>query len=55
MTSSWVVQVENQKYEGRLLALQRAKQEAVSKADFERSKAQDLEQKVEQLSVEKQK
>lgn len=47
------MQVEQQKYEGRILALQRAKQEAVSRVDQERSRAQDLQQQVEHLAAEK--
>jgi hypothetical protein len=46
-------QVEHKKYEGRIVALQRARQEAVSKAEFERTRAQDLEQEVERLLAEK--
>ncbi|CAL8471673.1 g11215 [Coccomyxa elongata] len=48
-------QVEQQKYEGRILALQRAKQEAVSRVDQERSRAQDLQLQVEHLAAEKSK
>ncbi|BDA47058.1 hypothetical protein COCOBI_09-5130 [Coccomyxa sp. Obi] len=48
-------QVEQQKYEGRILALQRAKQEAVSRVDQERSRAQDLQRQVEHLAAEKNK
>lgn len=49
------VQVEQQKYEGRILALQRAKQEAVSRVDQERSRAQDLQLQVEHLAADKSK
>ncbi|KAK9918949.1 hypothetical protein WJX75_008258 [Coccomyxa subellipsoidea] len=49
------LQVEQQKYEGRILALQRAKQEAVLKVEHERSRAHGLEQQVEQLNAEKHK
>ena len=55
MVHCCIVQLEQQKYEGRILALQRAKQEAVSKAKQERSRAHDLEQQVEQVNAEKHK
>lgn len=49
------MQVDQQKYEGRIFALQQAKQEAISKLDSERDRADNFAQHVEQLIAEKHK